>query len=92
MVTLYCTPNCPSCAKIEDILKEISLAHDIVLIQDETEKMKHFSTNIALPILKDEHIAYAGQDAIITHLGELTHLEARLARFQTGTCCCNEKK
>lgn len=72
MITYYRRAEHDECDDIEKILHAIPLEFESVRIQDAKEKHKHFSSNIALPILKVDHMVYEGSAAICEFLQEFS--------------------
>lgn len=72
MITFYYTPECFECFEIEKFLEKKRLLHESIVVSNAEEKKKHFSNNLALPILKDEHVVFSGIEAILEYLHE-TH-------------------
>ncbi len=84
MITFYYTPDCEGCGSIEAALQKNSVEHQVVVVLNAEEKKKHFSTNVALPILKNEHLVFSGMEEICEHLGAVLEIESPVC----APCSC----
>lgn len=83
MITYYRTAEHDGRDDIEKILHAIPVEFESVRIQDAKEKHKHFSSNIALPILKVDHMVYEGPAAIYEFLKEFSSGEIDIQQKKT---------
>ena len=88
MITLYYTPDCSGCLAIKEALQNSAVDHEVICVPNEEEKKQHFSTNVALPILKNEHVVYSGFEAICEHLKELLGGDVAVFELVSAECSC----
>ena len=90
MVTLYRTPDCPGCLAIQSVLKELVLAHHVV-VADPSDLPAALPQGTHLPVLVDEGVIYQGREAILAHLEELESFKELWDKFQSDACYCDEE-
>ncbi len=85
MIELYRPVDCLTCIDIEVALKEMVVAHKIMIVsEDDTPDC--LPANTPLPALKDNGEIITGQPAITAHLKELEEFVAEWRRFQSDAC------
>ena len=91
MIKFYTTINCPECSEVRDALVKMSMAHEVVYIED--KKSQDFGNNkvFTLPILIDGTEIIQGIKNIQHHLVELEVFKTEWDRFQSDSCYCNEQ-
>ena len=90
MIELYRPDHCPGCADIEAVLKELVVAHKVVVLEpDQIEN--HLGSTPALPVLKDNGKLISGERAIAIYLKELERFVANWRRFQGDACYLDEQ-
>mgnify|MGYP006286931355 CR=1 FL=1 len=90
MMTFYRTPECSRSSLVQEVLNRTGIKYSVVVIGTEKDKREHFSTNISLPLLKDEHEVYCGIEAIVDHLKQFEEFKAEWDAFQTDACPSSE--
>ena len=92
MIELYRRADCPQCADIEAELKELVVAHKVIIIEegDMDPALMSSRSHIALPALKDNGKLIEGVEAVKTYLQELNEFVASWRRFQSDACYCDE--
>ena len=89
MITLYRTKDCPACTGIEETLRELSLAHEVVVVSGERDD--RLPDQSRPPVLMDEGQVAQGSQAILAHLEELEGFKAQWERFQSDACYCDDQ-
>jgi len=94
MITLYRKRGCPRCTDIEEALKELTLAHRVVDVE-EGEGARGIPENLGeprrTPVLVDEGEVFRGSRAILDHLEGLKGFRALWYKFQSDACYCDEE-
>jgi glutaredoxin len=85
MIKLYRPVDCPDCADIEAVLKELVVAHKVVVVEA-GQAAAELNPDIALPVIKDNGRVISGPTAIATYLSELEKFVADWQRFQSDSC------
>lgn len=89
MIELYRPPECPTCAEIEAALKEMVIAHKVIVIEPGRPAAQP-APAVPLPALKENERVISGQAAITAYLKELEAFVAGWQRFQSDACYCDE--
>lgn len=89
MIELYRPPECPACAEIEAALKEMVIAHKVIVVEPDGPATKAAPT-VPLPALKENDRVISGQAAITAYLKALEAFVAGWQRFQSDACYCDE--
>lgn len=85
MIKLYRLANCPACAEIEAALREMVVAHQVIVVEEEHAPAE-LGTEISLPAIRENNHLVSGPAAISAYLEELAQFTARWRRFQSDTC------
>jgi glutaredoxin len=85
MIKLYRPVDCPDCADVEAILKELVVAHKVIVVE-EGQATAELNPDISLPAIKDNGQVISGPTAINTYLRELEKFVAGWQRFQSDSC------
>ncbi len=85
MIELYRPTNCPTCAGIVSALKELVVAHKIIVVEP-GQQPDTLAADTPLPAIRDEGQIISGQEAITTYLWELEKIVADWRRFQSDAC------
>jgi hypothetical protein len=86
MIVFYRHKDCRSCGAIEDALRELAIAHKVVIEPSE----KELPVWAKLPVLRDEDKVVEGVKAIIAYLEELEGVIKIWYKYQSDVCYCNE--
>ena len=92
MITFYRTKDCPGCSAIQDALREMVLAHDVVLVEKGTDRWLRLPEGTRPPVLVDDKETAQGSENIIRHLEKLKKLKALWEKFQSDACYCDEEE
>ena len=92
MIELHCKADCPECADIEGVLKELVVAHKVAIIDeaDMDPALMSSGEHIVLPALKENGKLIEGVEAIKIYLQELDEFVTSWRRFQSDACYCDE--
>jgi len=88
MIIFYRNSNCTSCESLEDTLKELCIAHKVVVV-DENNKDK-LPAGKRVPVLIDGRKAIQGNRNIAKYLEKLEGFKALWEKFQSDACYCDE--
>lgn len=96
MLTLYRNRDCPASDEIQQRLRELTLAHRIVLADDivladepTTAPPSDKPPGFQSPTLRDGAAAYVGSQAILRHLEHLGQIKSRWDQFGADACYCD---
>lgn len=90
MIEFYRPADCAPCEEIEAALKEMVLAHKVIVVEP-GQHPKALDPDTSLPALKDNGRVISGQAAIRTHLEELEKVVADWRRFQGDACYIDDE-
>jgi hypothetical protein len=85
MIELYRPVECAICAEIEAALKEMVVAHKVIVVE-KNQNSEILPPETPLPALKENGQIISGQGAIVAHLQELEKFVANWRRFQADSC------
>ena len=89
MIKLYCTPNNSEAAVIEDGLKELVLAHQVITVEP-GQLPDSLPADTPLPALLDEGEIITGTEALKAHMQYLKHVAFEWRKYQSDACYTNE--
>ena len=89
MIELYRSADCQECADIEAALKDMVLAHRIIIVA-EGQQPDALPAATSLPAIKDEGQIFTGRTEINAHLKELEQLAFEWRKYQSDSCYTNE--
>lgn len=89
MIELYRPVDCKQCADIEAALKEMVLAHRVIIVEGE-QPPEALPISTPLPAIKDEGQIITGQTAIQAHLKELERIAFEWRKYQADACYIHE--
>ncbi|MCB9098391.1 MAG: hypothetical protein H6632_02540 [Anaerolineales bacterium] len=89
MIELYRPVHCRECADIEAALKEMVLAHRIIMVAD-GQQPDALPAATPLPAIKDEGQIFTGCTEIKAHLKELERIAFEWRKYQSDSCYTNE--
>jgi hypothetical protein len=85
MIELYRPVDCPSCADIEEALKEMVLAHRVITVENGNLPAS-LPVGTPLPALRDEGQIITGSQALKDHLQYLKHIAFEWRKYQSDSC------
>ncbi|MCB0208797.1 MAG: hypothetical protein KDJ52_05695 [Anaerolineae bacterium] len=89
MIELYRPAECQACADIEAALKEMVLAHRVIIVAD-GQRPDTLPTSTPLPAIKDEGQIITGQAEIDAHLKKLERIAVEWRKYQSDACYTSE--
>lgn len=90
MIKLFRLSDCPDCAVIEAMLKELVVAHQVITL--ETDEIRQaLGPEITLPAIKENGRTISGPAAISAYLKELEKFVTEWRRFQSDSCYINDE-
>ncbi|HEX9921027.1 MAG TPA: glutathione S-transferase N-terminal domain-containing protein [Anaerolineae bacterium] len=90
MLTFYRPLDCPTCTALEETLKELVIAHRLVVVTPE-RPVEGLGVGIMPPALQDSGQTVTGHEAIAAHLQELETFVAAWRKFEGDTCYIDDK-
>jgi arsenate reductase-like glutaredoxin family protein len=90
MMKFFRTENCPGCQDIENILKQLSLACEVIIVKEKNDIPASLPSDIKLPFLIDEGRLIQGINDIVSHLNELEEFKSQWYKFQSDACYCDD--
>lgn len=85
MIELYRPADCPACADIEAALRELVVAHRIIVVEP-AQISAEFGRGISLPALKENGQIVCDAEAIAAYMRELERFVVNWRRFQSDSC------
>jgi hypothetical protein len=86
MIEFYRPPDCIGCDEIEAALKEMVIAHNVIIVQPGQGDVP----TTDLPAFKENERIISGQEPMKAYLKELEKFMADWQRFQSDSCYCSE--
>jgi len=90
MIKFFRTENCPGCQDIEDTLRQLCLACEVVIVKEKGDVPPSVPAGTKLPFLIDEGRLIQGSHNIINHLSELEEFKSQWYKFQSDACYCDD--
>jgi len=91
MIIFYRTKTCSGCDIIEDELKRMRLACEIMISQEGCSPPRPLDNTDKPPVLIDNGQVVRGTKAIIAHLGKLEEFKRLWEKFQSDACYCDDE-
>jgi hypothetical protein len=91
MITLYRTAEDPWGQEVQETLRELCLAHDVVLVTASGPGRGSVPEGASPPVLVDEGKVYQDRSAIHAHLEELRALRELWYKYGGDACYCDEE-
>lgn len=85
MIELYRTNDDTTGIEIEDGLKELVLAHRVIVVEA-GQSPETLPDNTPLPALRDEGQIITGSEALQAHLQYLKHVAFEWRKYQSDSC------
>jgi glutaredoxin len=83
MITLYRVPQCNACDEVQETLRELVVAHQVV---DVAKERPAEIAGKELPVIVDGDEWVSGEAALTDYLSELTRLMEQWRKFQSDVC------
>lgn len=92
MITLYRAAECAACDEIQETLRELVVAHQVVdVAQAAPNTTDHSITNQDVPRIADGERVISGAAELRAYLAELTHDLEQWRKYQTDACYIDDK-
>ncbi len=88
MITLYRVDHCDACDEVQETLRELVVAHQVVDVEKERPAALE---NKELPVIADGEKLVSGEPALHDYLAELTRDMEQWRKFQTDACYVDDK-
>lgn len=89
MIKFYHEEDCKNCREIEDKLKELVLAHQVIIVGSVKEN-DNLPDALSLPVLADDNRLISGSEAIQEHLQKLEKFVREWRKYQSDVCYVDE--
>ncbi len=83
MITLYRVDQCDACDEVQETLRELVVAHQVVDVEKERPTAL---ANKELPVIADGAKLVSGEPALHDYLAELTRELEQWRKFQSDVC------
>ncbi len=90
MLKFHRTSDCPRCGRIQEVLEQLNIVHEVMLTQT-ADSIEGLPRGTKIPVLLDEGKLFEGSEAILRRLEELEKFKREWYKFQSNSCYCNEK-
>ena len=88
MIMFYRNSDCPSCESLEETLRELCIAHKVVVVDDKNKNKLPAGT--MAPVLVDGRNIIQGNCNIASYLEKLEGFKALWEKFQSDACYYDE--
>jgi hypothetical protein len=85
MITLYRSPDNDLGKQVEEKLRDIVIAHNVIIVRSKKE-LPFKDDDCFLPVLVDDNEHIYGEKSLYSHLEYLGKLMADWDRFQSDAC------
>ncbi|MBV8230838.1 MAG: hypothetical protein JO355_01660 [Planctomycetaceae bacterium] len=89
MITFYRTTEDTGSQEIQEVLRELCLAHEVVLVTDPGASRGILPEGTRPPVLVDEGTVYQDRSAIQAHLEELKAIRELWYKYGGDACYCD---
>ena len=90
MIEFYRPTDCDTCETIEEALKEMVIAHKIIVVEP-GQQPEQLPMGTPLPALIDSGRVFSGRPALAEHLQELEKIVADWRQFQSDACYIDDE-
>ena len=90
MLYFYRHPNCPKCELVQSRLRELVLAHRVILPGQTDPNAPPFPKDLTPPTLIDGENIIGGIELILAHLETLRQFKEEWDKFQSDSCYCGD--
>ncbi len=91
MITFFRTSECGGCAAIQEVLGELTIAHDVVVLDAPEDLPSEFAAAGPPPVLVDGREIIQGRENILAHLEKLAEFRKLWYKFQSDACYCDKE-
>lgn len=87
MIKFFRTTRCDSCDRVQETLRELVVAHEVIdVAQADSAEFPAALAKADLPAIQDGDRLVVGTDALNSYLTELTHEVERWRLYQADAC------
>lgn len=90
MIWFYRTEDCKGCEQIEEMLRELSVRHEVIVVEGDRDERLPAGTEA--PVLVDGDEVIEGMDAIAEHIPVLEKFMALWYKYQSDVCYCDDEE
>ncbi len=90
MLTFYRTKDCPGCQDIESILKDMAIAHEVVIVDLNEKNSRGVPEGKKIPLLIDEGKVIEGSKDIVAYLERFEKYKQLWYKYQSDVCYCDD--
>lgn len=91
MLTFYRTADDPAGQEVQDALRELCMAHEVVVVTASGPSQGNAPEGTQPPALVDEGEVYQGQSAILARLEELNAFRELWYKYGADACYCDQE-
>jgi glutaredoxin len=92
MITLYRAEQCDACDEVQQTLRELVVAHQVVDVRKERPTaLAELLADKNLPVIADGDKVVSGEPALHDYLAELTSEMEQWRKYQTDACYIDDK-
>ena len=88
MITLYRVSQCSACDEVQETLRELVVAHQVVDVAAERPAV---IAGKELPVIVDGDELVSGEAALANYLSELSRITEQWRKFQSDVCYIDEQ-
>ena len=86
MITFYADKGCKECDQIEEMIADLSLAHQTIVVEQGDRKPEALGQDVSLPAMEDEHMIFSGHRRIMDHIDDLSKYRGQWHKYQSDVC------
>jgi hypothetical protein len=90
MITLYRVAGCDPCDEVQEVLRDLVVAHQVVNLEEDQAQppvvLEDALTTEKLPIIADGDRLISGDEALRDYLADLTREIEQWRKFQMDAC------
>ncbi len=90
MIQFFRTKKCPRCREIEEAIRDLCLAHEVVIVDEGRDLPESVPAGTKPPFLIDNGELIVGSGKITEHLSELEAFKELWYKFQSDACYCDD--
>jgi glutaredoxin len=96
MITLYRVANCKACDEVQETLRDLVVAHQVVDVQQDGTQQRPTTLAAALvgkelPVIADGDKLVSGEEALRDYLAELAREIEQWRKFQVDACYIDDQ-
>lgn len=92
MITLYRVAECSACDEVQETLRELVVAHEVVDVDEAADKSQPAAiTGQELPVIQDGDQWVSGEPALANYLQQLARDAELWRKFQSDVCYVDDQ-